>query len=243
MRGVILCGGLGTRLHPLTVVTNKHLLPVYDKPMVYYPIQTLIKAGIKEIMIIVSGEYGGNFIKLLKNGEDFGLKNLTYAYQTGNGGIAEALSLAKDFAGGDDLLVILGDNTTDAQIHKSVKNFKGGAHIFIKKVDDPKRYGICKFIENNFNRKLEKIVEKPIEPPSNLAVTGIYIFDNKVFDYIKLCKPSSRDQLEIADVLNYYIVDGKCNYSYLSGFWADAGEPDSLYLANKYWYNKNQSIK
>lgn len=246
MRGVILCGGLGTRLYPLTITANKHLLPVYSKPMIFYPIETLIKAGIKELLIITSGPHAGDFLPVIKNGQDFGLKHVEYAFQDKpDGGIADALSLAKEFAKNDNITVILGDNTTDSDITASVKKFKTGAHIFIKKVENPSRYGVCKFegkqsAENNTERKLIEIIEKPIEPPSNLVATGLYIFDNKVFEHIKQCKPSNRGQLEIADVLNIYIQNNKCTYSLLSGYWGDAGEPDSLFAASEYWYYKEK---
>jgi glucose-1-phosphate thymidylyltransferase len=244
MRGVILCGGSGTRLGSLTTITNKHLLPIYDKPMVHYPINTLVNAGIKEIMIIVSGEYGGSFIKLLQNGEEFGLKNLTYAYQNGNKGIADALSLAESFANGDHIAVILGDNATDANISNVIKNFDSkpnpGAHLFLKEVPDANRFGVVRFEENN--SRIIEIIEKPITPPSSYAVTGLYLYDNTVFKYIKKCVPSKRQELEITDVNNFYIRDNNISWSMLNGFWQDAGNVNNLYLANKYWYEKNNTI-
>lgn len=238
MKGIILAGGLATRLYPLTHATNKHLLPVYDKPMIYYPIQTLVHAGIKDILIVVSGPHSGHFINVLKNGEEFGVKHFEYAYQDNpKGGIANALSLAEDFADGGPITVILGDNTTDADISKPVNEFKDGAVIFIKKVPDPKRFGVPRFDENDKN-KIAEIIEKPENPPSSFAVTGLYIYDNKVFDYIRNCKPSERGELEITDVNNFYIKENKLQWSELNGYWLDAGTFDTLLVANLYWAKK-----
>lgn len=183
MKGVILAGGSGSRLAPMTNVMNKHLLPVYNKPMIFYPIETLVNAGIKEILIVVSGPYAGSFISLLKNGKDFGLKHIEYAYQEGNGGIAEALSLAEDFVNNDNMTVILGDNTTDANIKEDVEQFTFGAHLFLQNVDDPQRFGVPEFDKNG---KISKITEKPKTPASNFAVTGVYIYDQNVWKYIKM---------------------------------------------------------
>jgi glucose-1-phosphate thymidylyltransferase len=239
MKGVILAGGLATRLYPLTHATNKHLLPVYDKPMIFYPIQTLVKAGIKEILIIVSGPHSGHFINVLKNGKDFGVKHLEYAFQENpKGGIADALSLAKDFAKGESVLVILGDNTTDSDISKAVNNFKSGAEIFLKEAPDPERFGVPKFDKKD-KGKVIGIIEKPKKFVSKYAVTGLYIYDNEVFDAIKTIKPSKRGELEITDVNNYYIKKGKLSWSELNGYWLDAGTFDSLLLANLYWAKKN----
>ncbi len=231
MKGVVLCGGLGSRLFPLTKVTNKHLLPVYDQPMVFYPIKTLAKAGIDEVMVIVGGQFAGGFISILKNGKDFGLKKLAYAYQEGEGGIADALNLAKDFANGDDITVILGDNVTDADISKSVMSFKSGCTVFLKKVKDPNRYGVPVLK----SKKIIRIEEKPKNSKSNYAVTGLYIYDHKCFDYISRINPSGRGELEITDVNNFYIKDHKLNYKILKGYWQDAGTFDSLFNANEYW--------
>ncbi len=244
MKGIILAGGLGSRLYPLTYATNKHLLPVYDKPMIYYPIQTLVKAGIKEVLVIVSGPHSGHFIPVLKNGKDFGVEHIEFAYQEKpDGGIADALSLARYFADNEPVAVILGDNTTDADISQSVKGFKEGATIFLKKVPDPNRYGVPKFDEKD-STKITEIIEKPKNPPSEYAVTGLYIYDNTVFDVIKKCKPSWRGELEITDVNNAYLKKGQINWSELKGYWLDAGTFDTLYLANKYWTEKrNPAVK
>lgn len=238
MKGVILAGGLGTRLYPLTHATNKHLLPVYDKPMVYYPTQTLVTAGIKDILVVVGGPHAGDFIRVLQNGKDFGISHLEYAYQTsGDGGIADALKLAEDFADNEDIAVILGDNCTDADISDEVKNFEKGAVIFLKEVVDPERFGIAELDPKN-NKNVIDIVEKPKEPKSNLAVTGVYIYDGKVFDHVKQIKPSARGQLEITDVNNIYIKEGQMHWATLDGFWSDAGTVESLYRTNVFWAKK-----
>lgn len=238
MKGVILAGGLGTRLYPLTYVTNKHLLPVYDKPMIYYPIETLVKAGITEILIVTSGPHVGHFLGILKNGTELGVKHLEYAYQEKpDGGISDALSLAEDFADNGPICVILGDNTTDADLSEPVKNFTEGALVFLKKVTDPKRFGIPAFDEN---KKITEIEEKPVNPKSDMAVTGLYIYDNKVFEYIKQTKPSERGQLEVSDLNNVYIENGSLNWIELEGFWSDAGTFDSLFSASQYWAKKNK---
>ncbi len=234
MKGVILAGGLGTRLYPLTHVTNKHLLPVYNEPMVFYPIHTLVKAGIDEILIVVGGNHAGHFIKVLNNGKNLGVKHLEYAYQDGEGGIPSALSLAEDFADKKPICVILGDNTTDANISRSVKCFTDGAVMFLKKVPDPQRYGVPVFS----GKKIIRVEEKPKKPKSDYASTGLYIFDNKCFDYIRDCKPSARGELEIPDVQNQYINEGKMKWEELDGFWTDAGKFESLFQANVYWAKK-----
>ena len=240
MKGVILAGGLGTRLYPLTFATNKHLLPVYDRPMVFYPIQTLLRAGIDEILVVVGGPHAGDFIRVLKNGKELGVKHLEYAYQEGEGGIADALSLAEDFADSGPITVILGDNCTDADIKKDVQTFKGGAKIFLKKVPDPERFGVPVFDEKG---KIIKIEEKPKRPKSSYAVTGLYIYDNQVFDFIKKCKPSARGELEITDVNNFYIKAGKLDWAELKGYWLDAGTFKTLFLANLYWAKKSKDFK
>lgn len=234
MKGVILAGGLGTRLYPLTYVTNKHLLPVYNKPMIFYPVNTLVKAGIDEIMVVVGGPHAGHFIQILRNGRELGVKHLEFAYQEKEGGIADALSLAQDFLDGDSAAVILGDNTTDADIRNDVSNFKKGGVIFLKAVPDPERFGVPTFDPKD-KEKIIKISEKPKNPDSNFAVTGLYIYDNKVFDFIKRIKPSQRGELEITDVNNYYIKLDQLKWSLLNGYWRDAGTFDTLLEAGNYW--------
>lgn len=239
MKGVILAGGLGTRLAPLTTATNKHLLPIYTKPMIYYPIDTLVKSGITEIMVIVSGPHSGDFISILKNGKEFGLTHLEYAYQEkADGGIADALALAEDFVGNDKVAVILGDNTMDIDMSHHVKTFKhymSGAWIFVKEVADPTQFGVIRL---NEKQAVAEIIEKPLVPPSNYAVIGFYLYDNNVFKYVKECKPSPRGQLEITDVNNMYLSKDALQYRVVFGFWQDAGTFDNLYKANKYWYEK-----
>ncbi len=244
MKGVILAGGLGTRLYPLTYATNKHLLPVYDQPMIFYPIQTLVNSGITDILIITGGPHAGHFINVLRNGEKFGLKRVQYAYQeAGDGGIAQALSLAEDFADKGPVIVILGDNCTDSDISGVVKNFKDGATIFLKEVPDPQRFGVPEFDSKDGNPvfdskegvKIIGIEEKPKDPKSHFAVTGLYVYDSKVFEYIRQIKPSERGQLEITDVNNLYIENGKLRGEILDGFWSDAGTFESLYRTNHYW--------
>lgn len=238
MKGVILAGGLATRLYPLTYVTNKHLLPIYNKPMVFYPIHTLVTAGITEILVVISGPHVGHFISVLKNGKQFGIKHLEYAYQENpKGGIADALSLAEDFADGGSITVILGDNTTDADLLKAVRAFKKGGLIFLKKVPDPKRFGVPRFDRKDPSKIIE-IVEKPEKPASDYAVSGLYLYDNRVFDFIRKCKPSWRKELEITDVNNFYIKDGSLRWVELDGYWLDAGTFKTLLSANIYWAKK-----
>lgn len=239
MKGVVLAGGLGSRLYPLTFATNKHLLPVFNKPMVFYPIQTLVRAGIKEVLLVTGGPYAGHFIRVLKNGKELGLKHLEYAYQENESGIAEALSLAEDFADEGPLTVILGDNTTDADISRAVENFKKGALIFLKRVLDPQRFGVPVF-DKESPRKIVKIEEKPKKPKSPYAVTGLYIYDSQVFDYIRKCRPSKRGELEITEVNNAYVKAGRMRWKELKGFWSDAGTFESLCLANNYWAKKKR---
>lgn len=231
MKGVILAGGLGTRLHPLTRVTNKHLLSIYNKPMIFYPIQTLVNAGIEDILIVTGGNSAGDFLKLLRNGADFGLKRINYAYQEGEGGIADALSLAEHFTENESICVILGDNIIEKNINQAVKEFKeqkDGAKILIKKVSDPQRFGVPVFDGD----KIVKIEEKPKKPESDYAVIGIYMYDNTVFDIIKPLKPSDRGELEITDVNNAYIEKGNLTSSEITGWWTDAGTFDSLLHAS-----------
>jgi glucose-1-phosphate thymidylyltransferase len=231
MKGVVLAGGTGSRLHPLTRVTNKHLLPVYDKPMVYYPIQTLVNAGIEEILLVTGGKGAGDFLRLLGNGRDFGLKHLNYTYQEGEGGIAEALGLAEHFADGEPVCVILGDNIIETNVCGAVDNFrnqKSGAKILLKEVSDAERFGVAE-IKGNYVVKIE---EKPKLPKSNYAVVGIYLYDHSVFEKIKRLKPSGRGELEITDVNNFYVEEEKLTWEILDGWWTDAGTFESLLLAN-----------
>lgn len=238
MKGVILAGGLGTRLNPLTSVTNKHLLPVYDKPMIYYPINTLVSAGVTDILIVTSGPHVGHFLGVLKNGKELGVSHIEYAYQEKpDGGIADALSLAESFADNGSIAVILGDNTTDADISEDVKNFSEGALLFLKRVSDPQRFGVPEFDSENPDRVIN-IIEKPENPPNDYAVTGLYLYDNKVFDYVKNIEPSARGELEITDVNNCYVNDNNLKWTELKGYWTDAGTFDSLFKANQYWAEK-----
>ena len=237
MKGVITAGGLGTRLRPLTLATNKHLLPVYDQQMIFYPIQTLVEAGITEVMVTVGGPQASDFLRVLKNGKELGLTHLEYAYQESEGGIPDALALAEDFVGQNSVCVILGDNTTDADISPAVKNFKDGSVAFLKEVPDPQRYGVPVFDDKD-KSKIVRIEEKPKEPKSKYASTGLYIFDNKCFDFIRNCKPSARGELEIPDVQNQYIERGELRWEMLEGFWADAGKFETLFAANAYWAKK-----
>ncbi len=223
MKGVILAGGLGTRLRPLTKITNKHLLPVFDRPMIYYPIQAMINAGIEDILIVCGGNHAGEFLRLLGNGKEFGLKHLNYTYQEGEGGIADALSLAQYFAGKEKLAVMLGDNIIERNFRKAREDFDAqnrGAKILLKEVADPKPYGVAEVSGG----KVLNIEEKPAQPRSNLAVIGIYFFDNEVFEIVRGLKPSGRGELEITDVNNAYIQRGEMSYSILDGWWGDAGE-------------------
>lgn len=237
MKGVILAGGLGTRLYPLTYVTNKHLLPVYKKPMIFYPINTLVRAGINEIMIVLGGPHAGHFVSVLKNGRELGVKHMEFAYQENEGGIAQALSLAADFVDVDNVTVILGDNTTDANISKEVQNFKDGALIFLKEVADPQRFGVPTFDPKD-EGKIIKITEKPKVPSTNFAVTGLYIYDCQAFAFIKKIKPSKRGELEITDVNNQYISQNKLRWAKLKGYWRDAGTFNTLLEANLFWAKK-----
>ena len=232
LKGVILAGGLGKRLHPLTKITNKHLLPIYNKPMIYYPIQTLVDAGIKDILIVTGGNHAGEFLRLLGNGQKFGLKHINYTYQEGEGGIAEALGLAEHFADNEKIVVVLGDNIIEHDIKKAVEDFKKqpkGAKIMVKKVEDPERFGVVELDEKG---KIKQIIEKPKNPTSDRIVIGIYMYDNKVFDIVKTLKPSKRGELEITDVNNAYIKKGELTTSELKGWWTDSGTFDSLIKAN-----------
>lgn len=231
MKGIVLAGGTGSRLNPLTRVTNKHLLPIYDKPMVYYPIQTLVNAGITEILLVTGGRNAGDFLRLLGNGHDFGLKHINYTFQEGEGGIAEALGLAEFFAAGEPICVVLGDNIIENNICDAVESFKKqkeGAKILLKEVSDAHRFGVA---EIRGDRVLG-IEEKPRNPKSNYAVIGIYLYDHTVFHKIHRLKPSGRGELEITDVNNFYVQDGKLTYEVLDGWWTDAGTFESLLRAN-----------
>lgn len=230
MKGVVLAGGLGSRLLPLTKVTNKHLLPVYNEPMIYYPIKTLVNAGIEKILIVTGGNNAGEFLRLLGNGSEFGLKHLNYTYQEGEGGIAAALSLAEHFADNGKIVVVLGDNIIEKNIKKAVEVFmqqKEGARIMLKEVPDPQRFGVPVF---NGGR-IVSVEEKPAKPASKYAVIGIYMYDRRVFDFIKTLKPSQRGELEITDVNNFYIREGKMEWDIIDGWWSDAGTFESLQYA------------
>ncbi len=230
MKGIILAGGKGTRLFPLTKITNKHLLPIFDRPMIYYPIQALVDAGVRDILIVTGGNYAGDFLQLLGTGRQLGIDNLSYTYQEGEGGIADALRLAEHFSDGQKVCVILGDNIIEGSIKGAVADFEkqpAGAKILLKEVHDPERFGVAEIL----NGHVINIVEKPTEPKSNYAVTGIYLYDNSVFDKIKTLEPSSRGELEITDVNNAYIRERSLSYSFLEGWWTDAGTFDSLLRA------------
>jgi len=239
MRGIILAGGLGTRLWPLTKVTNKHLLPVYDKPMIYYPITLLVEAGIQDIMIVTGGNSSGEFMQLLGNGKEFNLNSINYAYQEGEGGIADALSLAKEFSQNNKVVVVLGDNMIQKSIRSFVQAFdkqKEGAKILVKEVNDPERFGVVEFDGD----KIVRIVEKPQNPPSSFAVVGIYMYDARVFDITRTLKPSNRGELEITDVNNHYIQAGLMSYDTLDGWWQDAGTFESLFQSCSLMREKQQ---
>jgi glucose-1-phosphate thymidylyltransferase len=230
MKGIVLAGGTGSRLFPLTKITNKHLLPIYDRPMIYYPIQTLVDAGIQDIMIVTGGRNSGDFLRLLANGKEFGLKHINYTYQEGEGGIADALALAEHFADGHKTCVVLGDNIIEGSIRAAADRFRrqpAGAHILLKEVVDAERFGVAEVS----GARIVGIEEKPPHPKSNLAVTGIYMYDASVFDKIKTLVPSGRGELEITDVNNAYIGEGTMSFSYLDGWWTDAGTFDSLLRA------------
>jgi len=231
MKGIILAGGLGTRLYPLTKITNKHLLPVHDKPMIYYPLQTLVNAGIRDILIVTGGNNAGDFLRLLGNGKEFGLQHINYTYQEGEGGIAAALFLAEYFSDQKKICVVLGDNIIETSILKAVKDFEkqeSGAKILLKEVPDPQRFGVPEIKGD----KIIRIDEKPAMPRSKLAVIGIYMYDAGVFDIIRSLKPSARGELEITDVNNEYIRRGNLTYEVLEGWWTDAGTFESLLRAS-----------
>jgi len=232
LKGIILAGGLGSRLWPLTKVTNKHLLPVYDKPMIYYPIETLCAAGIRDIMLVTGGQSAGDFLRLLGNGADFGLKQLYYAHQEGEGGIAAALRLCEGFADGEPIVVVLGDNLLEDDIAPYVRKFesqKRGARLLLKEVDDPERFGVAELSDG----RIARIEEKPASPKSRYAVTGVYMYDARVFEFIEGLSPSQRGELEITDVNNRYIEEGALYYDVLDGWWTDAGTFESLFRATQ----------
>ncbi len=238
MKGVILAGGLATRLRPLTSITNKHLLPVYNKPMIYYPLEALVQAGLRDILIVTGGNNAGDFLRLMGNGKDFGLNEVSYAYQEGEGGIAAALILAEYFANKEKIVVVLGDNIVEGSIKPFVDKFKKqkeGAKILLKKVPDPQRFGVPVFSKG----KIVQIEEKPKDPKSEYAVTGIYMFDSSVFKIIKTLKPSARGELEISDVNNAYIQRGLMTHDIMRGWWTDAGTFESLYHATALVASKN----
>jgi glucose-1-phosphate thymidylyltransferase len=242
MKGIVLAGGTGSRLSPLTKITNKHLLPIYDRPMIYFPIETLVDAGIEEILVVTGGRNSGDFLRLLANGKEFGLKHLNYAYQEGEGGIADALSLAEHFAEGDRICVILGDNIIEGSIRQAVDAFRNqpaGARILLKEVPDAERFGVAEISGD----RILGIEEKPSKPKSNLAVTGFYLYDNTVFTKIKTLVPSQRNELEITDVNNAYIREGTMAFSYLEGWWTDAGTFDSLLRATNLVASKRHSVE
>ncbi len=228
MKGIVLAGGTGSRLSPLTRVTNKHLLPVHNQPMIYYPIQTLVNAGIRDILLVTGGQDAGDFLRLLSNGKDFGLQHINYTYQEGEGGIADALRLAQHFAEGDKVCVILGDNIIEGNICEAVQRFEQqehGAHLLLKEVDDPERFGCPEIADDG---RILRIEEKPKQPQSRYAVTGIYFYDATIFEKISRLRPSGRGELEITDVNNMYIEEGTMTFSVLDGWWTDAGTFDSL---------------
>ncbi|MEK7116789.1 MAG: sugar phosphate nucleotidyltransferase [Patescibacteria group bacterium] len=234
MKGIILAGGKGTRLLPLTKITNKHLLPLFNRAMIDYPLQTLLRAGIKDILVVSGREHAGDFIEYLGSGKDFGAK-LTYKVQEDAGGIAQALLLAEDFSCGDFVTVILGDNVFGNSFSNKLKNFTGGAKVFLKKVFDPERFGVAVLS----GKKVTEIIEKPKKAPSNFAVTGVYQYDNKVFNIIKTLKPSARGEFEQTDVNNVYINKGEMKAEFISGFWSDAGTFDSMFKTINWAVKKN----
>ena len=232
LNGIVLAGGLGKRLGPLTKITNKHLLPVYDRPMIYYPIAQLAGSGIKDIVVVTGGQHAGEFLRLLGDGHHFGLTHLNYTYQEGEGGIAQALGLAKHFADRKKTVVILGDNIFEHSLKPHIDRFrrqKSGARVLLKKVPDPERFGVAELR----GKKIVSIIEKPKKPRTDLAVTGVYMYDENVFDIIRTLKPSARGELEITDVNNAYLRRGQLEYDVLQGWWTDSGTFDSLLRANQ----------
>jgi glucose-1-phosphate thymidylyltransferase len=242
MKGVVLAGGLGTRLYPLTHVTNKHLLPIYNKPMIFYPIETLVKAGITDILVVTSGPYVSDFLRILKDGAELGAEHLEFSYQKKpDGGIADALRRARDFVGAETFTVILGDNIIDDDISAAARVFENGAHVFLKRVTNTQEFGIAEF-DYDEPQKIIRIEEKPQLPKSDMAVTGLYMYDEQIFHFIDQLKPSQRNQFEITDVNNMYIAKSQLYWSELQGFWKDAGSFESLFLANQYWAYKCNNL-
>lgn len=237
MKGIILAGGRATRLRPLTKITSKQLLPVYNKPMIYYPLETLLKTGIKEILIIISPEYAGHFLHLLGSGKEFGAK-FTYEIQEEPRGLADAFIVGEDFMDNGDVTMILGDNIFDEDFSSIIRNFKGGGHVFAKEVPDPERYGVIEFDNSN---KVLSIVEKPAQPKSNYAMVGLYVLDHRASQFARKAKPSARGEIEITEVINAYKDIGELKVSKIEGIWEDAGTFDSLLRANMYWAKKNHS--
>jgi glucose-1-phosphate thymidylyltransferase len=238
MKGIILSGGQGTRLHPLTKVSSKQLLPVYDQPMIYYPLQTLLAGGVKDILIIVAPDRAGDYLNLLGSGKQFGA-NFTFEVQDKPEGLAQAFHIGESFIGNDNVALILGDNIFEEDFSEVLKNFKGGAQIFAKKVSDPHRFGVVKF-DDKMNA--QKIVEKPTEHLSDYAITGLYVYDNRVIEVAKNLKPSERGELEIVDLHNWYLDKGELKVNIVDGEWIDAGTVDSLFKANQFIYNKRNNI-
>lgn len=242
MKGVVLAGGLGTRLRPLTRITNKHLLPVYKKPMIYYPIEMLVEAGVTEIMIVTGGNNAGDFLRLIGNGKEFGLSHIHYTYQEGEGGIAEALGLTQHFVENDKVVVVLGDNILEKGIRQGVAAFaeqEQGARVFLAEVENPSEYGIAQLDGD----KILRIIEKPKEPPTNLAVVGVYMYPPDVFDIVKTLEPSGRGELEITDVNNAYIRRGALAYERVEGFWIDAGESHEALLKANITIARHQGVE
>ncbi len=237
MKGIILAGGKATRLRPLTKITSKQLLPVYDKPMIFYPLETLARAGIKDILIIVAPEYSGHFLNLLGSGKEFGV-NFSYEVQEEPRGLADAFRVGENFIGDDSVAMILGDNIFDQDFSESIASFKGGGKVFAKKVHDPERFGVVEFDAQN---QVISIEEKPEHPKSEFAVVGLYIYDNRVVQYAKELAPSERGEIEITDINNRYLQDGELNVDIIDSIWLDAGTFDSLYEANKYWAEKRRT--
>lgn len=237
MKGIILAGGKATRLRPLTKITSKQLLPVYDKPMIFYPLETLTRAGIRDILIIVAPEYSGHFLNLLGSGKEFGV-NFSYEVQEEPRGLADAFRVGENFIGDDSVTMILGDNIFDQDFSESIASFKGGGKVFAKKVHDPERFGVVEFDDQN---QVLSIEEKPEQPKSEFAVVGLYIYDNRVVQYAKELTPSERGEIEITDINNRYLQDGELKVDIIDSIWLDAGTFDSLFEANKYWAEKRRT--
>jgi glucose-1-phosphate thymidylyltransferase len=236
MKGIILAGGKATRLRPLTKITSKQLLPVYDKPMIYYPLETLMKAGIKEILIIMAPEYAGHFLHLLGSGKEFGCK-FSYEIQEEPRGLADAFIVGENFIGDDSVTMILGDNIFDHDFSKEIQEFNGGGMVFAKKVHDPQRFGVAEF---DGDMKVLSIEEKPEHPKSEYAIVGLYTYDNRCIEFAKSLQPSPRGEIEITDLNNMYLKNNELKVNIFDGLWEDAGTFDSLLRANNYWAEKNK---